>query len=132
MEKNQIFEFKSLNGVDITAVVLDIMAPEFYQVPESKTWIKRYLCYAQNRLFYYMEIREVKLIIDKDYKPQDNEDYFYALAAHSHEVEYNNTAEDILVDYCVFPDYDSMLESYLSKKSCEEECDTLTEKKLYL
>lgn len=42
MQKHEIFQFKSINGVDVTAVVIDIMIPEFYQVPESKTWIKKY------------------------------------------------------------------------------------------
>lgn len=85
MKKNEIFTFKAPNGVEVTAVVVHVYETrnQWYGVTQSN-----YLCYAQNRLFvgnYYDE----------------NGTFCKKFTQH-----------DIVVDYCILPDYDRMLEDY--------------------
>lgn len=84
MKKNDIFTFTTPNGVEVTAAVLDKRITE-----NSIVFTKYlYLCYAQNRLFYYVE--KYYPDIDKTEKEMDK----------------------IIVDYAVFPDYDEALNNY--------------------
>ena len=114
MKKNEIFTFTAPNGVEVIAIVVAELDSSYNEMDDSI--YKEFLCYAQNRLFTYAETyrrenafteEEAIFTTDKDYGK-------------------------VLVDYIILPNYDIMLESYLSKKSCEEEVDTLTEKELYL
>jgi hypothetical protein len=84
MKKNDIFTFIAPNGEEVTAVVLDKQLKR----DDCILTIYWYLCYAQNRLFYYME----RYFPDVD------------------KTEYE--AGDTIVDYAVLPDYDDMLEAY--------------------
>ena len=81
MKKNDIFTFTALNGVEVTAVVLD------KQLIENSIFFTKYqyICYAQNRLFYYME---------RYFPDVDKIEY-----------EIGNT----IVDHVIIPDYDRML-----------------------
>jgi hypothetical protein len=86
MKKNDIFTFTAPNGVEVTAVVINELSYRVIAGEAATTWI----CYAQNRLFTYKMIQD---IWDKS-KPIE---YHYG---------------EILVDYCILPDYDDMLEAY--------------------
>lgn len=48
MEKNDVFKFTAPNGVEVTAIVIDI-------IKNDRDW-QWYLCYSQNRLFHYQVI----------------------------------------------------------------------------
>lgn len=84
MKKNDMFTFIAPNGVKVTAIVLDKQLKR----DDCILVIHWYLCYAQNRLFYFV----------KRYFPDvDKTEY-----------EVGNT----IVNHVIIPDYDSMLENY--------------------
>jgi len=115
MKKNEIFTFTAPNGVEVTAVVIDCLGTcNFEEVEDSKYWNDKYLCYAQNRLFYHMEWTQIDKVIDDDFVPSCDEenDWYYAIRYHSHEVKTTGSSQEILVDYCVLPDYDAMLKAH--------------------
>lgn len=84
MKKNNIFTFTAPNGVEVKAVCLKSIG--------TVGNITQYLCYGQNRLFtineYYSEWTEETGEVCKD----------------SH-IEYG----EVIVDYAILPDYDSVL-----------------------
>ena len=88
MKKKEIFTFTAPNGVEVTAIVIDLVAVE---VTPGLT-IDRWLCYAQNRLFTYEE--------SKDRWDNDTITHKY---------------DRVLVDYAILPDYDDMLEAEQQK-----------------
>lgn len=88
MKKNDVFTFTAPNGVEVTAVCLDIT--HSYQCGED-TWYYEYLCYAQNRLF----IGATYIVYEEDsYK------------------ELDFTQERVVVHYAILPDYDELLARY--------------------
>ena len=109
MKKNDIFTFTAPNGVEVTAIVVYVGISDYMFTFRTTELI----CYSQNRLFTYM-MKECRNFDEEKY---DDPIYYYG---------------KVIVDYAILPDYDAMLEAYLSKKSCEEEANTLTEKELYL
>lgn len=88
MKTNDIFTFTTPNGVEVTAVCLDVT--HCHQCGED-TWYYEYLCYAQNRLF-----------IKATHKVYEDDEYR----------EYDTGHERVVVDYAILPDYDNMLERY--------------------
>lgn len=80
----KVFTFIAPNGVEVIAVCLKCLG--------TTGNITQYLCYAQNRLFILKEY--LNSWID------DGE------TCHSTEWEY-----EIIVDYCILPDYDAHLEN---------------------
>jgi len=115
MKKNEIFTFTAPNGVEVTAVVIDCLGTcNFEEVEDSKHWDEKYLCYAQNRLFYYTEWTQIDKVIDDDFVPSSDEenDWYYAIRYHSHEVKTTGSSQEVLVDYCNLPDYEFMLVTY--------------------
>ena len=114
MNKNDVFTFTAPNGVEVTAVVLDCLGIINYEeVTDSKHWGEKYLCYAQNRLFYYTEWTQIDKIIDDDFIPGDEmeNDWYYAIKYHSHEVKTTENSQKILAEYCVIPEYDELLKN---------------------
>lgn len=89
MKKHDIFTFKAPNGVEVTAVVVAGVAREVDYNLQRET--KRFICYAQNRLFTYEESYSIWDLMEEEPKSKYGE---------------------ILIDYCILPDYDSMLERY--------------------
>lgn len=83
MKKNEIFTFTAPNGAEVTAVVVHTI----FQGSAKQLDI----CYAQNRLFTLVEWEIAK---DKGFEK---------------ELIYNG---ETIVDYCVLPEYDAMLEDY--------------------
>lgn len=115
MKKNDVFTFAAPNGVEVTAVVIDCLGTcNLEEVVDSMHWDTKYLCYAQNRLFYYTEWTQINKVIDDDFVPSCDEenDWHYAIRYHSHEVKTTGSSQEILVDYCILPEYDSMLEEH--------------------
>ena len=88
MKKNDVFTFTTPNGVEVTAVCLDVT--HCHQCKEN-TWYYAYLCYAQNKLF----IKATHIVYeDGEYRESDT--------LHEREV----------VDYAILPDYDELLARY--------------------
>lgn len=92
MQKGDIFEFTADNGVSVRAICLDRVDRQDYY---DGSGYESYLCYAQNRLFYYIQ----------NFTVEYNED--------SLEPECTSTWElgNTLVDYCVIPEWDEVLKS---------------------
>ena len=87
MKKNDIFTFTAPNGIEVTAIVVAEVA---YEV-DYKWATKRFVCYAQNKLFTYEES--------------------HCIWEHMNE-EPKSKYGEILVDYCILPDYDKLLARY--------------------
>lgn len=85
MKKNDVFTFTTPNGVEVTAVVLE----SIFQGSCKSTLI----CYAQNRIFTYIEEECLKFEGTAEWKKE----YSYG---------------KVIVDYCILPDYDEMLARY--------------------
>ena len=84
MKKNDIFTFTAPNGVEVTGIAL---YRNYYSENNGFT-VERWLCYAQNRL---------------------------VICEHctSKSIEYDNISlDEVLVDYCVIPYYDGVLEAH--------------------
>ena len=93
MEKNDVFEFTAPNGAEVTAVVVKVVEA-IIPSKMDPCWPERaimYICYAQNRLFTMTAKIEGKVFIKSIGTPEYGE---------------------VLVDYCILPDYDKMLEDY--------------------
>ena len=84
MKKNDVFTFTAPNGEEVIGVCLKTLNSTRYQIT--------YLCYAQNRLFTIIAQEETNF---------DN----------GH-VDWITIYGEDLVDYCILPDYDTMLEDY--------------------
>jgi len=87
MKKNDIFAFTAPNGVEVTAVVIELIA---YEV-NYKWAIKRFVCYAQNRIFTYEESHCIWDFMNEEPKSKYGK---------------------VLVDYAILPEYDTILEDY--------------------
>lgn len=89
MKKNDIFTFKAPNGAEVAAVVI-------YKRKLMKDFVNyvqyEYVAYAQNRLFTCTQMERVI----------DRENY------NACPIEYGH----VLVDYCIIPKYDELLERY--------------------
>ena len=86
MKRNDVFKFTAPNGVKVTGIVAAILRDDKYQ----KWW----LCYAQNRLFNYWCHSQ------RDYE--------------TGELESTYSYGGVVVDYCIIPELDKILEAYLS------------------
>ena len=85
MKKNDVFTFTAPNGVEVTAVVIGFI----FQGCCKSTLI----CYAQNRIFTYIE----ELCMKYDGTCEFKKEYSYG---------------EVIVDYAILPDYDEMLARY--------------------
>lgn len=92
MKKNEIFTFTAPNGVEVTAVVIASVGFAVH----IRTAERTYLCYSQNKLFTYIEKKDI----------------------YTDEVvmEYG----EVIVDYCVIPKYDAMLKT--EQQRFDDEC----------
>lgn len=125
MKKNEVFKFTASNGVEVTAVVVDVLEPITDQVPDETMVITKHLCYAQNRLFYYDVVNSIKKVIDEDFEASEDMDYYYALEYHSHEVKSSEEhLREVIVNHCILPEYDTILE-LASAHFDEEEANIL-------
>lgn len=88
MKRSDVFTFKAPNGVEVTGVILDTIG---WYHESDELWRREHLCYAQNRLFLGSE----------DYTWKDKKERLLDF-----------TVNKVIVDYCILPEYDSMLESY--------------------
>lgn len=116
MKKHDVFQFTAPNGVEVVAVVIDCLGTcNFEEVEDSRHWDEKYLCYAQNRLFYHTEWTQIDKVIDDDFVPANDEenDWYYAIRYHSHEVKTTGSSQETLVDYCILPDFDEQLRKFM-------------------
>lgn len=94
MKKNDVFTFTTPNGVEVTAVVINELSTDYRELTD--TIVKVWLCYAQNRLFtYFEEIRRKNACT-----PEEEESVIKTWYG------------TVIVDYCILPDFDAMLEAY--------------------
>ena len=84
MKKNDVFAFTAPDGVEVTAVVLE----SIFQGSCKSTLI----CYAQNRIFTYIEEECLKFEGTAEWKKE----YSYG---------------KVIANYCIIPEYDAMLEA---------------------
>ena len=102
MEKFDIFTFCP-NGVDeVYGVVIDHVtdAPVPTMEGDVETIYESYLCYAQNRLFYFSRFRHVRLMADGVKRV----------------IEDDFTASEPIVEYVVMPKYDERLANWLEQQ----------------
>ena len=92
MKKNEIFTFTAPNGVEVTAVVVNIVSRHLNFT--GRNCITG-LCYSQNRLFTWKQ------------------EFFGGKCETSHYGE-------VIADYCILPDYDAMLEA--EQQKFEDDC----------
>ena len=85
MEKHDIFTFTAPNGVEVTGVVIDLVGFDVHLRTSTTNW----LCYAQNRLFLCLEKTDI-------YTEETTIEY----------------CTKVLIDYCVIPFYDGVLEAH--------------------
>ena len=83
MKRGDIFTFTAPNGVEVTGVCL-------YPIFKG-TAVTTYVCYAQDRRLTYEESHCIWEFMKEEPKSKYGE---------------------ILIDYCVLPDYDEILERY--------------------
>ena len=96
MKKNEIFTFKAPNGVEVTAVVINLYDNAYYVQDENKVKAdKMILAYAQNRL-----------VLLKDDRVWLNGKYFG-----------NLVQARILVEYCIIPELDELLKKHEENKT---------------
>ena len=88
MKKNDVFTFTAPNGVEVTGIIIDTIG---WDHESDELWKREHLCYAQNKLFLGSEAYTWK---DRKEKLLDF------------------TVNKVIVDYCILPDYDTMLEAY--------------------
>lgn len=86
MEKNDIFTFTAPNGVEVKGIVINLLNA----IGNEYT----FLCYGQNKLFTI-----------KEYHDYYRDEETGALCE-----QYQNSPGELLVDYCILPDYDKILE----------------------
>ena len=101
MKKNDIFTFTAPNGVEVTAVVISTVDATL-PCKTDRYWTERrmlYICYGQNRLFTMTTKIEGKIFCKEVGNPEYGE---------------------IIVDYCIIPEYDEMLKT--EQQRYEEEC----------
>ena len=105
MKKNDVFTFTAPNGVEVTGIVVDIVV-EHEENGLDESLLDTYLCYAQNRIFYYKHhyghCQELVSCLDDDedypiYKEVDVDKWYI---------------DEIIVDYAILPDYDELLARY--------------------
>ena len=105
MKKNDVFTFTAPNGVEVTAVVINVLGHE--------CGVTRYLCYAQNRLFTgltdskWVDTGKVNIITVGSGKYAITKEY-----PMKERIESPLEVQEVLVDYAILPEYDSMLEEY--------------------
>ena len=93
MDKGDIIKVEVSNGVEVKAVILDIIEEDLGGNISPIT----YILYAQNRLFKAMNMLIMEEYIDEETnKPIKNFRYT--------ELKYIG----ILVDYCTIPEYDNL------------------------
>lgn len=93
MNKGDIIKVKVSNGVEVKAVILDIIEEDLC----GNICPITYILYAQNRLFKAMNTLIMEEYIDEETnKPIKNFRYT--------ELKYMG----ILVDYCTIPEYDNL------------------------
>lgn len=97
MKKNDIFTFTAPNGVEVTAIVINVEG-NLHQ--EGLYWVN-YICYAQNRLFYIGQMARGIHVLKDNYIIDFTPEFIGELEM-----------ESVIVDYAVLPEYDEMLERY--------------------
>lgn len=94
MKKNDVFTFTAPKGVVVTAVVVAELSSDYNEDYDSV--FAKFLCYAQNRLFTYFE----------EYRREN------AFTPEEKTIVASSEYGEVLVDYCILPDYDKTLEAY--------------------
>ena len=98
MKKNDVFTFTAPNGVEVLGVVLHVnMVQE-----DNAGMVFEYICYAQNRLFTYY-------VKQGDMPVEHFDEKLNRVILDHQNVILSSTYGEVLVDYAVLPDYDTLL-----------------------
>lgn len=93
MKKLDIFKLTLPNSVDTAiGIVIDVISKEVVE----HTTFEKYLCYSQNRLFYYHHTITACNCVECTY------DEHWAIG-------------ETIVDYTILPDYDELLDNWLEE-----------------
>lgn len=92
MNKGDIIKVKTSNGVEVRAVVLDIIEEDLGNI-----WSNTHILYAQNRIF-----KAKNMLIIEEYVDEETSKLIKNLRYT--ELEYAG----IIIDYCVIPEYDNL------------------------
>lgn len=92
MNKGDIIKVKTSNGVEVKAVVLDIIEEDLGNI-----WSNTYILYSQNRVF-----KAKNMLIIEEYVDEETSKLIKNLRYT--ELEYAG----IIIDYCVIPEYDNL------------------------
>ena len=115
MQKGQVFTFER-NNTEITAVVIDLVNTSKEEVPRIINTKTTYLCYGQNRLFYYTICEEQTKSLNKEWIKQGfDEDFTLNNTPNKYIIitkEYSEICGEIIVEYCIIPELDNLINKY--------------------
>lgn len=100
MKKNDIFQIKTPNGVEIEAVIASILSKEYDDYFEGDKAHFVYIAYSQNRLFLVQSI-------EYTYYTQNENGEIVDTKVEETELQFVKT----IVDYCIIPELDKLLEN---------------------
>lgn len=102
MKKLDIFTFRPNGADEVYGVVIDRVNDTSVPTMEGdvETIYECYLCYAQNRLFYFSRFRHVRLMADGVERV----------------IEDDFTASEPIVEYVVMPAYDECLTNWIERQ----------------
>jgi len=119
MQKGQVFTFER-NDIETTAVVVDLINTFEEKVPRIINTKTTYLCYGQNRLFYYTICEEqTKSLNEEGIKQGFNEDFALDNTPNEYIIitkEYSEICGEIIVEYCIIPEFDNLINNYINEK----------------
>ena len=98
MKKNDVFTFTAPNGVEVSAVAIHLYDGKFV---DDYIGVTNCVGYAQNRLFTCRITFKRKYFAGQVPQGEDNPVVIDRI-----------TNVETIVDYCILPDYDAMLEAY--------------------
>jgi hypothetical protein len=104
MKKNDVFTFTAPNGVEVTAVALY----QFKAVDTYHGYSIGWICYAQNRI---ITIWEKFHFIEVPLNPPING------ATYKQEEEVSLEFGKVIVEYCIIPELDELLEKHEENKT---------------
>lgn len=115
MKPKEVFEFTAPNGADVVAVVVDVQQTEKIEIPFVKELVTPYLCYGQNRIFWFIWSEVEDYCLNEAGIQAGYEECGFAEDIPSKYLEKKLNVSykiKVLVDYAVLPEYDKLIDEY--------------------
>lgn len=112
MKPKDIIEVEMPNGVKVKTVVIDVIDEVSERICSSLYQYVKYLCYSQNRLFYYIKGIEITRIINEEGIQAgwgECDSPWDAPEQYRNEIIKPINNIKIIVDYCTIPEYDALI-----------------------